>query len=38
MAARQQVLDKTDLFGTLPPELLDSCVIARRSRACAAAT
>src|SRR5204862_1983374 len=22
MAARQQVLDKTDLFGTLPPELL----------------
>ena len=23
MAARQQVLDKTDLFGTLPPELLE---------------
>ena len=36
MAARQQVLDKTDLFGTLPPELLgqlrDRTALARLRR------
>ena len=36
MAARQQVLDKTDLFGTLPPELLgqlrDRTALARLHR------